>query len=32
MRRGWLNYFRLWKTIRFRLADVLEKLNERRVN
>ena len=32
MKRGWLNYFRLGKTIRFRWSDVLEKLNERRVN
>jgi excisionase family DNA binding protein len=32
MKKGWLPYIRLGKTIRFRWEDVLEKLNERRVN
>jgi excisionase family DNA binding protein len=32
MKKGWLPYIRLGKTIRFRWGDVLEKLNERRVN
>ena len=32
MKRGWLPYIKVGKTIRFRWSDVLAKLNERRVN
>jgi excisionase family DNA binding protein len=32
MRRGWLPYIKLGKTVRFRWPDVLAKINERRVN
>jgi excisionase family DNA binding protein len=32
MRRGFVPYIKIGKSVRFRLADVLEKLNARRVN
>jgi predicted DNA-binding transcriptional regulator AlpA len=33
MKRGWIPYIKIGpKTVRFRLQDVLEKLNARRVN
>jgi hypothetical protein len=32
MRRGWVPYIKIGKTVRFRLEDVLEKLSARRVN
>ncbi len=32
MKRGWLPYIKLGKTVRFVWGDVLAKLNERRVN
>ena len=32
MARGWVPYLKIGRSVRFRLADVLEKLNERRVN
>ena len=32
MRRGLVPYFKLGRSVRFRLEDVLEKLNEHRVN
>ena len=32
MKRGWLTYIRLGKTIRFRWSDVIKKLGELRVN
>jgi predicted site-specific integrase-resolvase len=32
MKRGWVPYIKIGKTVRFRLEDVLEKLSSRRVN
>ena len=32
MRRGWVPYIKIGKTVRFRLEDVIAKLNARRVN
>ena len=32
MKRGWVPYIKIGKSVRFRLADVLEKLNAHRVN
>ena len=32
MKRGFVPYIKIGKSVRFRLADVLEKLGERRVN
>ncbi len=32
MRKGWVPYLKIGKTVRFRWADVLEKLAQNRVN
>jgi excisionase family DNA binding protein len=32
MKRGWIPYIKLGKTVRFKLEDVLAKLNAHRVN
>jgi excisionase family DNA binding protein len=32
MRRGWIPYIKIGKSVRFRLDDVLAKLNEKRIN
>ena len=32
MAKGWIPYFKLGKSVRFRLRDVLEKLGQFRVN
>jgi hypothetical protein len=32
MQRGWVPYIKLGRTVRFKLEDVLEKLNAHRVN
>ena len=32
MRRGFVHYIKVGRSVRFRLSDVLEKLGERRVN
>ena len=32
MKRGWVPYIKIGKSVRFRLADVLQKLNEHRVH
>jgi predicted site-specific integrase-resolvase len=32
MKRGWVPYIKIGKTVRFRLEDVIAKLNARRVN
>jgi excisionase family DNA binding protein len=32
MRRGWVPYIKLGRTVRFKLEDVLQKLNEHRVH
>jgi predicted site-specific integrase-resolvase len=32
MKRGWVPYIKIGKTVRFKLEDVIAKLNARRVN
>jgi len=32
MKRGWVPYIKIGKTVRFKLEDVLEKLSAHRVN
>jgi excisionase family DNA binding protein len=32
MKRGWVPYIKLGRTVRFRLEDVIQKLNAHRVN
>ena len=32
MKRGWVPYIKIGKSVRFKLSDVIEKLNANRVN
>jgi hypothetical protein len=32
MKRGWVPYIKIGKSVRFKLSDVIEKLNAHRVN